>query len=176
MYTPILNSETVMYPDAGKPFEKEQGVVFYDENHEIVGGFSVLRRQTSLYRKIWLKYGHIASTKVLTATSYNSLVTLVTDIMNTVLDMYRCRYVDVSAELMGTWNSKIRLAEKLEFNVSWLRGRYNDIENDYNRGRIRKLQEEAEDKKGPISPVQVKNEPVDDIQKSLPGFLFEGML
>ncbi|KAI3874284.1 hypothetical protein MKW92_045180 [Papaver armeniacum] len=167
----------VMYPDAGKPFEKDQGAAFYDENHEIVGGFSVLRRQVSLYRKIWLKYGHIASTKVLTATSYNSLVTLVTDIMNTVIDMYRCRYIDVSAELIDTWDCKIILAEKLEFNVSWLRGRYNDVHNDFIGGRIEKLQKEEEDKEGPTPLVQVKNEPVDDIQvESLPGFLFEGML
>ncbi|KAI3845384.1 hypothetical protein MKX03_027527 [Papaver bracteatum] len=167
----------MVYPDAGKPFEKDEGVVFYDENHDIVGGFSVLRRQASLYRKIWLKYGHIASTKVLTATSYNSLVTIVTDVMNTVLDMYRCRYIDVSTELIDSWDSKIILAEKLGFNVSWLRGRYNDIEKDYISGRIEKLQKKAEDKEGPTPVAQVKNEPVDDIQaESLPGFLFEGML
>ncbi|KAI3951054.1 hypothetical protein MKW92_031582 [Papaver armeniacum] len=166
----------MMYPDAGKPFAKDQGVAVYDENHEIVGGFTVLRRQVSLYRKIWLKYGHIASTKVLPSTSYSSLVTVVTDIMNTVLDMYRCRYIDVSAELIGTWEGKIRLAEKLEFNVSWLRGRFNDVSKDHSSGRIEILQKKAEEEEGPTPLVQVKNEPVDDIQESLPGFLFEGML
>ncbi|KAI3872499.1 hypothetical protein MKX03_014599 [Papaver bracteatum] len=151
--TPMVNSETVVYPDAGKPFEKDEGVVFYDDNHDIVGGF------------------------ILTATSYNSLVTIVTDVMNTVLDMYRCRYIDVSTELIDSWDSKIILAEKLGFNVSWLRGSYNDIEKDYISGRIEKLQKEAEDKEGPTPVAQVKNEPVDDIQaESLPGFLFEGML
>ncbi|KAI3868192.1 hypothetical protein MKX03_004102 [Papaver bracteatum] len=174
--TKVVKSETEVYPDAGKPLEIDQGVVFHDENHEIVGGFTVLRRQASLYKRIWLKYGHIASTKVLTATSYNSLVTIVTDIMNTVIDMYRCRYIDVSAELIGTWECKIRLAEKLEFSVSWLRDRFDDVNKDFNSGRIEKLQKEEEEKEGPTPLVQVKNEPVDDIQESLPGFLFEGML
>ncbi|KAI3931648.1 hypothetical protein MKW92_039875 [Papaver armeniacum] len=97
--------------------------------------------------------------------------------MNNVLDMYRCHYIDVSAELIGTWNSKIRLAEKLEFNISWLRGRYNDVENDYISERIENLQKKAEDKEGPTPLVLVKNEPVDDIEaESLPGFLFEGKL
>ncbi|KAI3872500.1 hypothetical protein MKX03_014600 [Papaver bracteatum] len=168
--------EIEVYPDAGEPFEIDQEVVFSDENHEIVGGFSVLRRQASLYKRIWLKYGHIPSTTVLPATSYNSLVTLVTDIMNTIIDMYRCRYVDVSAELIDTWRCKIILAEKLEFNVAWLIERFNDVCEDYDSGRIEKLQKEEEEKEGPTPLVRVKNEPVDDIKESLPGFLFEGML
>ncbi|KAI3855934.1 hypothetical protein MKX03_027478 [Papaver bracteatum] len=162
--------------DSGIKMLENPSQKIYDENHEIVGGFSVLRRQSSLYRKIWLKYGHIASTKVLPSTSHNSLVTLVTDIMNTVLDMYRCRYIDVSAELISTWEGKIRLAKKLEFNVSWLRGRFNDVSKDYSSGRIEILRNKAEEEEGPTPFVQVKNEPVDDIQESLPGFLFEGML
>ncbi|RZC86323.1 hypothetical protein C5167_007509 [Papaver somniferum] len=64
---------------ARKPFEGDNAVVFYDDNFEIVGNFSVLERQASLYRKIWLKYGHIASTGVVPASSYNSLLTTVAD-------------------------------------------------------------------------------------------------
>ncbi|KAI3874282.1 hypothetical protein MKW92_045178 [Papaver armeniacum] len=166
----------MLYPNARKPFRIDQGVVFYDENHEIVGGFTVLRRHASLYRKIWSKYGHIASSRFFPAASYNSLVTLVADIMNTIVDMYRCRYIDVSAELIDTWRGKIKLAEKLEFNVNWLIMRFNDILKDYNTGQIEKLQKQEEEKEGPTPLAQVKNEPVDDIQESLPGFLFEGML
>ncbi|KAI3872498.1 hypothetical protein MKX03_014598 [Papaver bracteatum] len=166
----------MLYPNAGKSFKIDQGDVFHNENHEIVGGFSVLRRQASLYRKIWLKYGHIPSTRVLPSTSYNSLVALVTDIMNTVIDMYLCRYIEVSSELIHTWWCKIKLAEILEFNVNWLIMRFNDVNKDYKNGKIEKLQKEEEEKEGPTPLVQVKNEPVDDIQGSLPGFLFEGML
>lgn len=32
---------------AGKPFEGDGAVVFYDDNFEIVGNFSVLKRQAS---------------------------------------------------------------------------------------------------------------------------------
>ncbi|KAI3890555.1 hypothetical protein MKX03_036103 [Papaver bracteatum] len=150
---------------AGKPFEEDKEVVSYDDNFEIVGGFSVLKRQVSLYRKIWLKYGHIAWTKVVPASSYNSLVATVTDIMNSVIDMYRC--------------CKIKLAEELKFNVKWLKGRFNDVKKDFKNGRIEKLKREAEQNPGysQAPKVKVENEVVDEFKEnSLPGFLFEGML
>ncbi|XP_026443042.1 MATH domain and coiled-coil domain-containing protein At3g58200-like isoform X1 [Papaver somniferum] len=164
---------------AGKPFEGDNAVVFYDNNFEIVGNFSVLKKPASLYRKIWLKYGHIASTKVFPASSYNSLVTTVADIMNSVIDMYHCRLIEVSAEMIGAWENKIKFAEELQFNVKWLRGRFNDVKRDFNNGRIEKLMKEAEQNPGPSQPpkVKVENEVVDEFKEiCLPGFLFEGML
>ncbi|KAI3991331.1 hypothetical protein MKX01_034650 [Papaver californicum] len=47
---PVTN-QTVVYPNAGKPFEEDQGVVFYDEKYEDVGGFSILKTQAPLYRR-----------------------------------------------------------------------------------------------------------------------------
>ncbi|KAI3863664.1 hypothetical protein MKW98_031256 [Papaver atlanticum] len=55
-------------------------------------------------------------------------------------------------------------------------GRFNDVSKDYSSGRIEILRKKAEEEEGPTPLGQVKNEPVDDIQESLPGFLFEGML
>ncbi|KAI3890561.1 hypothetical protein MKX03_036109, partial [Papaver bracteatum] len=164
---------------AGEPFEEDKEIVSYDDNFEIVGGLSVLKRQVSLYRKIWLKYGHIASTKVVPASSYNSLVATVTDIMNSIIDMYRCRLIEVSAEMIGAWKGKIKLAEELKFNVKWLRGRFNDVKKDFKNGRIEKLKREVEQNPGTSQApkVKVENEVVDEFKEnSLPGFLFEGML
>ncbi|KAI3937544.1 hypothetical protein MKW92_048053 [Papaver armeniacum] len=111
------------------------------------------------------------------ASSYQSLVTLVTDIMNSIADMYRCPLIEVSDEMINAWESKIGLAEKLEFNVSWLRSRFDDVKKDFNDGRIQKLKMEAEqDDTNSQSPkVKVKNES-DETRESLPGFMFEGML
>lgn len=113
------------------------------------------------------------------ASSYNSLVTTVADIMNSVSDMYRCRLIEVSAEMIGAWENKIKLAEELQFSVKWLRVRLNDVKRDFNNGRIEKLKREAEKNPGLSQPpkVKVENEVVDEFKEiSVPGFVFEGML
>ncbi|KAI3877364.1 hypothetical protein MKX03_026421 [Papaver bracteatum] len=109
------------FPTAGQPFEavqNHQGVV--DENFEDVGGFSILKSQASLYKKIWLKYGHIATSHVL-KNLYSTQVTLVGDIMTSIMDMHNHRFSEVSSTMIELWENKIKMAEKLEFNVGWLR-------------------------------------------------------
>ncbi|KAI3991327.1 hypothetical protein MKX01_034646, partial [Papaver californicum] len=109
------------FPTAGQPFEvvqHHQGVL--DENFEDVGGFSILKSQASLYKKIWLKYGHIATSHVL-KNLYSTQVTLVADIMAFIVDMHNHRFSEVSSTMIDLWENKIKMAEKLEFNVRWLR-------------------------------------------------------
>ncbi|KAI3943982.1 hypothetical protein MKW92_011922 [Papaver armeniacum] len=109
------------FPTAGQPFEvvqHHQGVV--DENFEDVGGFNILKSQASLYKKIWLKYGHIATSHVL-KNLYSTQVTLVGDIMTSIVDMHNHRFSEVSSTVIDLWENKIKMAEKLEFNVGWLR-------------------------------------------------------
>ncbi|KAI3867429.1 hypothetical protein MKW92_004692 [Papaver armeniacum] len=107
---------------AGQLFEEgrhRQGTVF-NEKLEDVGGFSVLKSQVPLYKQIWLKYGHIATSQVL-MDSYSGQVSVVNDIMNSVLDMKQQRVGELSSEMIEAWEKKIKMAEKLEFNISWLR-------------------------------------------------------
>ncbi|XP_026439732.1 MATH domain and coiled-coil domain-containing protein At3g58210-like [Papaver somniferum] len=113
------------HPSAGQPFEGErsncEGNELGGELYEEIGGFSVQNKNAALYKKIWLKYGHIPSTKVIPASSYSVLVMAVQNIMNSVMDMHQCRFVDLSSEMINLWEEKIKMAEKLEFNVNWLR-------------------------------------------------------
>ncbi|KAI3877369.1 hypothetical protein MKX03_026426 [Papaver bracteatum] len=185
-----LTNQTVVYPNAGKPFEEDQGVVFYDEKYEDVGGFSILKTQAPLYRRIWLKFGHIATTKVMPASSFNSLVTVVTDIMNTILDMFRCRFADVSVELIGLWDQKIKMGEKLEFNIRWLRDRYEVVRKDFcgvekfksavkaeQQPNSQPAKKRVKKENGSTTPkAEPKDEPIDISDDSLPGYLFEGVL
>ncbi|KAI3948714.1 hypothetical protein MKW92_039408 [Papaver armeniacum] len=109
------------FPTAGQPFEvvqHHQGIV--DENFEDVGGFSIQKSQALLYKKIWLKYGHIATNHVL-KNLYSTQVTLVGDIMTSIVDMHNHRFSEVSSTMIDLWEDKIKMAEKLEFNVGWLR-------------------------------------------------------
>ncbi|MCL7051571.1 hypothetical protein MKW94_018363 [Papaver nudicaule] len=125
--TPMLE-----YNLAGQLFEDgrhRQGTGF-DEKFEDVGGFSVLKPQVPLYEQIWLKYGHIASSQVL-MDLYSAQVSVVTDIMNSVLDMNKQRVSELSSEMIEAWEKKIKMAEKLEFNISWLRKRFDLVKEDF---------------------------------------------
>ncbi|XP_026417954.1 uncharacterized protein LOC113313405 [Papaver somniferum] len=115
------SSESGEYPGAGQPFgegRQSNKVGFCDEEeYEDVGGFSILKAQAPLYKQIWLKYGHIPSAEVLPISSYPILVMAVKDLMTSTVDMYQCRYVDLSSETINSWEDKIKMVEKLEFNV-----------------------------------------------------------
>ncbi|XP_026425340.1 uncharacterized protein LOC113321644 [Papaver somniferum] len=98
-----------------------------DEKFQEVGGFSILKTQAPLYKDIWLNYGHIASNEVLTDLYYYSQVIVVSEIMTCILDMSRYNLDQVSSYVIDSWETKIEVAEKLEFNVGWLRERLEDI-------------------------------------------------
>ncbi|KAI3877431.1 hypothetical protein MKX03_026488 [Papaver bracteatum] len=55
------------FPGAGRLYEEGRYCkeVNMDEKFEEVGGFRVLKTQASLYKEIWLNYGHIASSQFL---------------------------------------------------------------------------------------------------------------
>ncbi|KAI3986229.1 hypothetical protein MKX01_031465 [Papaver californicum] len=116
------------YPGAGKPFG--EGQVGYGEDKqefEDIGGFHVLKTQAPLYRHMWLKYGHIASTNVMPIASYPILAMVVKDLMSSISDMHKCHYLDLSSEMIEKWEDMITMAEKLEFNIRWLRERFEHV-------------------------------------------------
>ncbi|KAI3896459.1 hypothetical protein MKX03_014606, partial [Papaver bracteatum] len=122
------SSELGDYPGAGQPFGEGRQInkvgFCDDEEYEDVGGFSILKTQAPHYKKIWLKYGHIPSVEVLPISSYPVLVMVVKDLMTCITDMYQFRYVDLSPETINNWEDKIKMAEKLDFNIRWLRERF----------------------------------------------------
>ncbi|KAI3957737.1 hypothetical protein MKX01_007568 [Papaver californicum] len=129
------------FPGAGRLYEEGkhcEEVIFLDEKFKDVGGFSVLKTQASLYKDVWLNYGHIASNKVL-PDLYSSQVALVSEIMTSIVDMNRYHLEEVSSEMIDSWEKKIKVAETLEFNIGWLRERLEDIKK--NLAEEKKLQE-----------------------------------
>ncbi|KAI3896463.1 hypothetical protein MKX03_014610, partial [Papaver bracteatum] len=122
-----------IYPGAGKPFGEGQHDInvgfFKDKEFEDVGGFSILKTQMPLYKQIWLKYGHIPSTNFMPMASYPILVMVVKDLMFSITEMHKCHYVDLSSEMIDRWEDMITMSEKFEFEVSWLRQRFEDVKN-----------------------------------------------
>ncbi|KAI3975133.1 hypothetical protein MKX01_038461 [Papaver californicum] len=118
--------------EAGQPFGEgrrhdNKAGFGEDKEYEDVGGFSILRTHAPLYKKIWLKYGHIPSTKVMPISLYPILVMVVKDLMNCISDMHQCRYVELSSETFEHWEDMIGMAEKNEFNIGWLRERLETV-------------------------------------------------
>ncbi|KAI3975134.1 hypothetical protein MKX01_038462 [Papaver californicum] len=112
-------SESEEYPRAGQPFAEgrrhdNKAGFGEDKEYEDVGGFSILRTHAPLYKKIWLKYGHIPSTKVMPISLYPILVMVVKDLMNCISDMHQRQDMMV-------------MAEKNEFNIGWIRERLETV-------------------------------------------------
>ncbi|KAI3925509.1 hypothetical protein MKW92_025777, partial [Papaver armeniacum] len=100
----------IEYPGAGQPFgEEHMGFSEDKQEFEDIGGFHVLTTQASLYRQIWLKYGHIPTTKVMPIASYPTLVMVIKDLMCSNIDMQKCHYVDLSSEMIDRWEDHITI-------------------------------------------------------------------
>ncbi|KAI3872079.1 hypothetical protein MKW92_047685, partial [Papaver armeniacum] len=115
------------YPSAGQPFGdgRHNCTVGFGEDKEFedVGGFSILKTQVPLYKRIWLKYGHIPTNEVMPTSFYGILVMVVKDLMTSIMDMHQCRYVELSSEMIECWENKINMGEANKFNIGWLRER-----------------------------------------------------
>ncbi|KAI3877412.1 hypothetical protein MKX03_026469 [Papaver bracteatum] len=115
------------YPLAGQLYQDgKYSQYILDGNFEDIGGFSIMKSHASLYRQIWLKYGHIASSHA-PPSSYSVQVSLVTDIMTNIMDMCHCRLSEMSSSMVAKWENNIKMAETLHFNVKWLRERFDDV-------------------------------------------------
>ncbi|RZC48149.1 hypothetical protein C5167_041105 [Papaver somniferum] len=111
--------------DEGKHCGKVQ-----DEDFVEVGGFRVQKTHASLYEAIWMKYGHIASNQVLTDFYYSQVV-VVGEVMDVIAEMNDQPMEEVSEEVIADWEEKIKVPEKLEFNIGWLRECLDDIKENF---------------------------------------------
>ncbi|KAI3877360.1 hypothetical protein MKX03_026417 [Papaver bracteatum] len=109
------------YIGPGQPFvgrHSSDCVVLNDGKCENVGGFSVLKSHARFYEEIWMKYGYIASNKVLKDS--NAQVPVVSGIMDTIVHMHYCRFSDLTSRIIEGWEDNMKNAEKLEFNIGWV--------------------------------------------------------
>lgn len=84
----------------------------------------------NLYKKIYEKYGHMATKKVVRFND-DILLTCVTSLLKIISAMETVRGVELSEALLETWDGHIKDAEALQFNVKWLRERFNLLKNQW---------------------------------------------
>ncbi|KAI3882611.1 hypothetical protein MKX03_007555 [Papaver bracteatum] len=161
------------HPGAGQIFQgsihNSQASLLDEEDFEDIGGFSVRKSHASLYKQIWLKYGHIASSHVLTESSYLLQVMAVGDIMDSLLEMSHCRFVEASSEKIGLWEGRIKTAENLQFNIEWLREHFDDVKQGFDEMQKLKttLQEDVQPIKAAKALVTAAEDELKKVQAQL---------
>ncbi|KAI3894061.1 hypothetical protein MKW92_026079 [Papaver armeniacum] len=102
-----------------------QGIV---EEFEFVDHLEIPEEYETLYKKIYDKYGHMASKKVIKFNDF-MLLTCVTSLLKVISDMETVPGAELSEALLQSWEGFIKDAETLEFNVKWLREGFNRLKN-----------------------------------------------
>ncbi|KAI3901934.1 hypothetical protein MKW92_005443, partial [Papaver armeniacum] len=170
------STDPAAYPGAGQLFgegRQNNKVGFGEDKDEFadVGGFSILKTQAPLYRNIWLKYGHIPSTKVMPISLYPILVVLVKDLMNCISDMSQCRYVELSSKMIEHWEEMIVMAEKNEFNIGWLRERLETVKK--GMGGMQNVKTELQEHGQPLRAAKDKMKVLTGVMKKIEGQVIE---
>ncbi|RZC82198.1 hypothetical protein C5167_044983 [Papaver somniferum] len=97
-----------------------------DEWFAYVENFNIPKEYAVLYKKIYNKYGHIATKKVIKSNDA-ILLAAVTSLLKIARTMETARGVDLSEPLLESWEGDIKDAETLQFNVKWLREKFNRV-------------------------------------------------
>ncbi|RZC76282.1 hypothetical protein C5167_000356 [Papaver somniferum] len=97
-----------------------------DEWFAYVENFNIPKEYAVLYKKIYNKYGHIATKKVIKSNDA-ILLAAVTSLLKIARTMETARGVDLSEALLESWEGDIKDAETLQFNVKWLRETFNRV-------------------------------------------------
>ncbi|RZC43719.1 hypothetical protein C5167_036677 [Papaver somniferum] len=146
-----ITSSLLEYPLAGQLYEEPQNIL--DEKFEEIGGFSVLKTQSSLYKK-----------------TYITLLLAIT------------RFSEISPSRIETWERKLKMAEKLEFNVKWHRQRFEVIKkvfyDDYQsmqaeKARFIQVEDELKKAREAISAMEIEKEMY---LEKVNRYLFDGSL
>ncbi|KAI3888209.1 hypothetical protein MKW92_044581 [Papaver armeniacum] len=101
-----------------------------DEWFEYVDNFRIPKVYADLYKKIFSKYGHMATKKVIRSND-DILLAAVISLMKIISRMQTIRGVDLGVALLESWEGDIGDAETLQFNIKWLRETFNTLKNSW---------------------------------------------
>ncbi|RZC82219.1 hypothetical protein C5167_045007 [Papaver somniferum] len=98
------------------------------EGFVYVDNFKIPEEYEILYKKIYGKYGHIATKKVIKF-SDTVLLACVNNLLKIISAMETKRGEELSEELLVEWEGFIKDAEALKFNIKWLQNGFNRLKN-----------------------------------------------
>ncbi|KAI3844457.1 hypothetical protein MKX03_022589 [Papaver bracteatum] len=110
-----------------------------DEEFEFVDNFKIPKEYAVLYKKIFDKFGRMATRKVIKSND-TVLVAFITSLLKIISTMETVRGADLSEVLLETWEGDIEDAENLGFNIKWLRKKFDEVKNNWksSSGGVRK--------------------------------------
>ncbi|KAF6161094.1 hypothetical protein GIB67_007735 [Kingdonia uniflora] len=91
-----------------------------------IDGLRIMGRDEELYKQICVKYGDVAKDSLVDASS-SLLCASIHQFLNLVRSMQNRKFAEISTVEVEFWGRKLRMMEGLQFNVSWLRDRYDQI-------------------------------------------------
>ncbi|KAI3992330.1 hypothetical protein MKX01_030051 [Papaver californicum] len=103
----------------------------------------------NLYKNILGKYGHMVTRKVTKSNDATSL-TLVVRLLKIISAMDTMPVAELSELLLERWEGDIKAAETLEFNIKWLRQKFNEVK------KFWKLDKDIERHEQELDSVQLK--------------------
>ncbi|XP_026426297.1 uncharacterized protein LOC113322435 [Papaver somniferum] len=101
-----------------------------DEEFEFIDNFKIPKEYAVLYKKIFDKYGHMATKKVIKSND-TVLVACVTSLLKIISTMETARGSDLSDALLESWDGDIEDVENLGFNIKWLRDKFDEVKNNW---------------------------------------------
>ncbi|XP_026415627.1 uncharacterized protein LOC113311010 isoform X2 [Papaver somniferum] len=101
-----------------------------DEEFELIDNFKIPKEYAVLYKKIFDKYGHMATKKVIKSND-TVLVACVTSLLKIISTIETARGSDLSDALLESWDGDIEDVENLGFNIKWLRNKFDEVKNNW---------------------------------------------
>ncbi|XP_026437480.1 uncharacterized protein LOC113335680 [Papaver somniferum] len=101
-----------------------------DEKFEFVDNFKIPKEYAVLYRKIFGKYGHMATKRVIKSND-TILVACVSSLLEMISTMETTRGAALSESLPQTWEGDIEDVENLGFKIKWLRNKFDEAKNNW---------------------------------------------
>ncbi|KAF5177381.1 hypothetical protein FRX31_033035 [Thalictrum thalictroides] len=102
------------------------------ERFTLVEGFKVNLKYYDLYKAIKAQYGDIRRPSILDA-SEMAVVAIVSDLLSIVYAMCQISLLNVTSDILDDWDKKICLAENFDYNVSWIRDHFEELQIEFER-------------------------------------------
>ncbi|KAI3878245.1 hypothetical protein MKX03_005074 [Papaver bracteatum] len=137
----IVNEETLLYcsetvesiefvEPVGQSVEAtvtSQSTMYQTEGFEFVENLEIPKEYENLYNNISEKYGHMATRNVIKCND-DILLALVVRLLKNISEIETMPVAELSELFLDRWEGDIKVAETLQFNIKWLRQKFNKVQ------------------------------------------------
>ncbi|KAI3924808.1 hypothetical protein MKW98_031059 [Papaver atlanticum] len=133
LYCSELQTETVESLEFVEPVRESveaimtsSSTMYQTEGFEFVENLEIPAEYENLYKNISNKYGHMATRNVIKCNDA-ILLTLVVRLLKNISEIETMPVAELSELFLDRWEGDIKVAETLQFNIKWLRQKFNKV-------------------------------------------------